>query len=112
MIKAYDDQANNTLNVSGTKVTIGLMKNKSNDNEESSSGFKSEVLDIIKNAIGKKKVIIISSQQSVPIGVYQGDEVYVTIPSDLPKMTRLNIDGKSLYMHRANYIIMDSKMLS
>ena len=47
----------------------------------------------------------------IPIGVYQGEEVYVTIPSNLPKMTRLNIDGKSLYIHRANYVILDSNML-
>lgn len=62
----------------------------------------------LKNELGKKKTIIISSQQGVPIGVYQGDDVYVTIPEDLPKMTRLNIDGKALYIHRANYVIIDT----
>ena len=56
----------------------------------------------IKNKIGKKKTIIISSQMGIPIAVYQGERVYVTVPDDLPKMTRLNIDGKSLYIHRAN----------
>lgn len=64
------------------------------------------------NKLGKAKTIIISSQMGIPIGVYQGQEVYVTIPSDLPKMTRLNIDGKSLYVHRANYVILDTKMLN
>ena len=64
-----------------------------------------------KNEIGKSKVIIISSQEGLPIGVYQGDSVYVSIPSDLPKMTRLNIDGKSLYIHRANYTILDSELI-
>lgn len=48
----------------------------------------------------------------IPIGVFQGNEVYVTIPSDLPKMTRLNIDGKSLYIHRANYVILDTEMIN
>lgn len=65
----------------------------------------------LQNKIGKDKTIIISSQMGIPIGVYQGEEVYVTIPSNLPKMTRLNIDGKSLYIHRANYVILDSNML-
>ncbi|AGF55664.1 MULTISPECIES: DUF5052 family protein [Clostridium] len=65
----------------------------------------------VKNKIGKDKTIIISSQQGIPIGVYQGKDVYVTIPEDLPKMTRINIDGKTLYIHRANYTILDSKMI-
>lgn len=65
----------------------------------------------IKNKIGKEKTIIISSQMGTPIGVYQGKDVYVTVPDDLPKMTRLNIDGKSLYIHRANYLILDTDMM-
>lgn len=65
----------------------------------------------IKNSIGKEKTIIISSQMGIPIGVYQGSEVFVTVPENLPKMTRLNIDGKSLYIHRANYVILDSNMI-
>lgn len=69
------------------------------------------VLNKYKNDIGKAKTILISSQQGIPIAVYQGNSVYVEIPNDLPKMTRLNIDGKSLYIHRANYVILDSMML-
>lgn len=65
----------------------------------------------LKNQLGKGKTVIISSQQGIPIGVYQGDDVYVTVPKDLPKMTRLNIDGKALYIHRANYVIVDTKMI-
>lgn len=65
----------------------------------------------IKNKIGKEKTIIISSQMGIPIAVYQGKSVYVTVPDDLPKMTRLNIDGKSLYIHRANYLILDTEMM-
>ena len=63
------------------------------------------------NAIGKKKVVVISSQLGIPIGVYQGDSVYVEIPEDLPKMTLLNIDGKALYISRATYEIFDAAML-
>lgn len=66
----------------------------------------------IKNKIGKEKTVVILTPLGVPIGVYEGKNVYVTVPKDLPKMTRLNIDGKSLYIHRANYIIMDTKALN
>lgn len=62
------------------------------------------------NFIGKKKTIIIKSQMGILIGVYQGDRVLVEIPTDLPKMTRLIVDGKSLYIHRADYDIFDSGM--
>jgi hypothetical protein len=160
VISVYDDYADKTLEVTGSKITVGLLENSSNFNVES-TGFESEVIEItvngkqmfqvgntvifaeegldmvkdyavptevsggqgggfvpfdryvndIKNQIGKDKTIIISSQLGIPIGVYQGKEVFVTVPDDLPKMTRLNIDGRSLYIHRANYIIMDSDML-
>lgn len=63
------------------------------------------------NKIGKKKTVIISTPKGVPIGLYEGKNVYVTVPDDLPKMTRLNIDGKSLYIHRANYLILDTDMI-
>ena len=159
-ISTYDDYANKTLTVDGSKVTVGLLESSGNFDKEVTT-FKSEVLEItvngnqmfqvgntvifaedgldmvegynapeeikitngggyvpldrfvnnIKNNIGKEKTIIISSQQGIPIGVYQGKDVYVTIPKDLPKMTRLNIDGKALYIHRANYTILDSKMI-
>ena len=120
-ITTYDDYANKTLSIEGKKVTVGLLENSANFDAESTD-FKSEVLEItivpfdravnkLKNELGKKKTIIISSQQGVPIGVYQGDDVYVTIPEDLPKMTRLNIDGKALYIHRANYVIIDTEMI-
>lgn len=160
-ISMYDDSGTKTLEVSGNKVTVGLMENSANFNVEDTTGFKSEVLDITingkqmlqvgntcifeeeglnmvtdfevpekvqtsngggfvpldrlvnhyKNKIGKSKVVIVSSQEGLPIGVYQGDDIYVTIPSDLPKMTRLNIDGKSLYIHRANYTILDKDLI-
>lgn len=64
-----------------------------------------------RNSIGKEMVVIIKSQMGVPIGIYQGDDVYVSIPDDLPKTTQLTIDGKQLYIHRANYTIVERDML-
>lgn len=68
-------------------------------------------LNDIKNKLGKRKTVVISTPMGIPIGVFQGEKVYVTVPDNLPKMTRLNIDGKSLYIHRANYIILDTDLI-
>lgn len=65
----------------------------------------------IKNLIGTPKVVVISSQLGVPIAVYGGESVYWEVPDDLPKMTKLSIDGKALYVHRANYLILDTNMI-
>lgn len=80
------------------------------DNMFGFMGFDRFVNDL-QNQFGKEKIIVISSQMGIPIGVYQGNSVYVSVPEDLPKMTRLNIDGKSLYIHRANYVILDADMV-
>lgn len=66
----------------------------------------------IKNFLGNDKVIIIKSQLGVVVGVYEGKAVTVEIPTDLPKMTRLIVDGKSLYIYRADYEIMDTALLN
>ena len=63
------------------------------------------------NSMGKSRLILVYSQMGEPLAMYQGDKVYVTVPEDLPKMTRLNIDGKSLYLHRVNYTIVDTKLM-
>lgn len=73
--------------------------------------FFDRVVNDYANSIGKKKTVIISSQLGIPIGVYQGDSVYVEIPSNLPKMTLLSIDGKALYISRATYTIIDSELI-
>jgi len=65
----------------------------------------------IQNILGTPKVVIVCSQLGVPVAVYGGNSVYWEIPHDLPKTTKLNIDGKALYIHRANYILLDSEMI-
>lgn len=65
----------------------------------------------IKNLLGTPKVIVVCSQLGVPIAVYGGENVYWEIPYDLPKTTKLNVDGLALYIHRANYILLDSEMI-
>ena len=64
-------------------------------------------LNQYKNKFGKARVVVIKSQLGNPIMAFSGDSVYWEIPEDLPKMTKLMIDGKALYIHRANFQIVD-----
>ena len=65
----------------------------------------------IKNYVGKSSVVIIKSQLGQPIYAFSGDSVYWEIPEKLPKFTKLSIDGKPLYIHRANFQIIDKALL-
>lgn len=64
-----------------------------------------------KNMFAKSRVVVVKSQLGQPITAYSGDDVYWEIPDDLPKMTKLMIDGKALYIHRANFQIIDKTLL-
>lgn len=73
--------------------------------------YVSGIINEYKNYFGKSRVVVIKSQLGQPIAAYSGDEVYWKIPKDLPKMTKLMIDGKALYIHRANFQIIDKDLL-
>ena len=62
------------------------------------------------NLFGKKLVVLVSSQNGTPIGLFQGDDCYTEIPGDLPKTTLINIDGKLVYVHRANVDILPASL--
>ena len=68
-------------------------------------------LNQYKNKFGKARVVVIKSQLGNPIMAFSGDSVYWEIPEDLPKMTKLIIDGKALYIHRANFQIVDKELI-
>lgn len=55
----------------------------------------------------KSKVVVIKSQLGDTICSYSGNKVYWEVCKDLPKTTKLMIDGKALYIHRANFQIID-----
>lgn len=161
----YDDYGNNTMDIKGSKITIGVVTNsvtsKTSDGTTETKEEQTSVLDMtingkqmyqvgntmvaleeglemidgadipssitsnsgggfvpfdrkinnIKNMLGTGKIVVISSQQGVPIGVIKGQDVYFEVPKNLPKMTRLVVDGKSCYIHRANYLILDSSLI-
>lgn len=69
------------------------------------------VVNKYKNYFGKPTVVVIQSQLGTPICAYSGDKVYWEVCEDLPKTTKLMIDGKALYIHRANFQIIDKALL-
>ncbi len=84
--------------------------------ESSSSGILDSVLisgkvNSIKNEFGKPMVVVIKSQTGAPIYAFSGKKVYWEIQEDLPRFTKLMIDGMALYIHRANFQIIDKDLL-
>lgn len=70
------------------------------------------IVNHYKNLFGKKSVVIVSSQNGTPIGLFQGDNCHIDIPDDLPKTTLVNIDGKMVYIHRGDVDIMPTSMFN
>ena len=86
------------------------------DIESDSSGIWDSVLisgmvNSVKNKFGKPMVVVIKSQMGSPIYAFSGNRVYWEIEEDLPRFTKLMIDGKALYIHRANFQIVDKALL-
>ena len=84
--------------------------------ESDSSGILDSTLisgkvNSIKNEFGKPMVVVIKSQMGAPIYAFSGEKVYWEIQEDLPRFTKLMIDGKALYIHRANFQIVDKALL-
>lgn len=85
--------------------------NSTGGNSVTDNAALARVLNQYKNDFGKARVVVIKSQLGQPIAAFSGDDVYWEIPDDLPKMTKLMVDGKALYIHRANYQIIDKNLL-
>ena len=89
---------------------IGEINSTSEDFEDYTSVAR--FVNNYKNAFGKPVVVVIQSQLGVPICAYSGEEVYWEVCEDLPKTTKLMIDGKALYIHRANFKLVDKNLLT
>ena len=74
--------------------------------------FVANVVNEYKNMIGKPMVVVIQSQLGDPICSYSGNSIYWEVCEDLPKTTKLIIDGKLLYIHRANFQLVDKALLN
>lgn len=69
------------------------------------------VVNYYKNQFGKPRIVVIQSQLGDPILAFSGNSVYYSVCEDLPKTTKLMIDGHALYIHRANFQIIDKDLL-
>lgn len=69
------------------------------------------VINKYKNQFGKPKIAIIQSQMGDPLCAYSGNSVYWEVCEDLPKTTKLMVDGKALYIHRANFQLIDRDLI-
>lgn len=91
--------------------SIRAIESTSNPLDPTDNTLLAGKINSVKNYFGKSQVIVIKSQTGAPIYAFSGDKVYWEIPDDLPKFTKLNVDGKQLYIHRANFQIIDKALL-
>ena len=85
------------------------------DNIESTSGSTGligidRVINSYKNEFGKARVVVVYSQTGAPICMFQGNDCYTEVPENLPKTTKIYIDGSLVYVHRANIDIFDAAL--
>ena len=99
-------ELSSVITINFTEETI-----ESNSHGLSETTAVSNILNKYKNMFGKSRVVVVKSQLGQPIAAYSGNDVYWEIPENLPKMTKLMIDGKALYIHRANFQIIDTALL-
>ena len=83
------------------------------ENSKGLSGYTSvaKIVNNYSNFFGKPSVVVIQSQLGVPICAYSGNSVFWEVCENLPKTTMLSIDGKVLYIHRANFEIIDKALI-
>lgn len=84
------------------------------DSEASGVGDNTIIANAVnkyKNMFGKPVVVVIQSQLGDPICAFSGNDVYWEVCQDLPKTTKLMIDGHALYIHRANFQLIDKDLL-
>ena len=84
---------------------------ESNSSGLMDSALISGLVNNVKNQFGKPMVVVIKSQMGAPIYAFSGNKVYWEVQEDLPRFTKLMIDGRALYIHRANFQIIDKDLL-
>lgn len=57
-----------------------------------------------------EKIVMIQSQEGDPICLFTGNSVSWQVSRNLPKTTEITIDGAKLYVHRANFAIIDTSI--
>lgn len=59
---------------------------------------------------GTARTIMIRSQDGTPIKVYGGNDVQV-LSTNVPKSTWFRVDGKTLFVYRCDYTVVDNSLL-
>lgn len=95
----------------GLNREVDFSADKIEGNDVGSITSVATLINGYRNVFGKPMVLVIQSQLGVPICAYSGDNVYWEVCNDLPKTTKLMIDGKAIYVHRANFQIIDLSLL-
>lgn len=132
---SVDDEGNSKKDSSVLKITLGkneidhvgssliaeekgltdvfekYQTNTDIENEKSSIPVVNKMVSEFKNDFsGKKKIILIRSQNGTPLATYAGNKVSL-YASDAPKTSELLIDGKRLIIYRCDYTIYDKELL-
>jgi hypothetical protein len=81
------------------------------ENMDKSIPIVNRMISDLKNiTTGKKKVILIKSQDGIPIATYMGEKVSY-FATDINKSTSFLIDGKLLFIYRSDYSSYDIELL-
>lgn len=68
--------------------------------------------DIKEQGQNGEKIVLIQSQDGYNIGAFVGNDVTWGVAEKLPKTTKLMIDGLPVYIHRCNFTIIDSALIT
>lgn len=88
----YQDKFNQKVNIKNLNPSVPML---------------SEIYNNFKNNwVGKSRVIMIRSQAGKPIAIFVGNRVRVT-GTDMKSTTKINVDGRRLFIYRCDYSIYD-----
>ena len=62
------------------------------------------------NTTPAARIVVVQSQNGDPICMFSGESVSWSVSRNLPKTTELMIDGKVVYIHRANFSVIDTSI--
>lgn len=65
--------------------------------------------DVSNHSTGSR-IVVIQSQEGDPICLFSGNNVSWDVSRNLPKTTEITIDGLKLFVHRANFSIIDTNV--
>lgn len=95
----------------GVEPLVGGTSQISFGNYEPGTPILNDIIEMHRNLWeGKAKTLLIRSQDGDPIAVYAGDAVEI-FATGVPKSTAFRVDGRLLFVYRADYTIYDTELL-